>query len=485
MTEVAVPPQSSAAVPPMVETVTPGVGSFPVAKVELQYPPRFQEIVTDIGQADSPASRLRLASNISAQTEETKAYHPNEQPQWGKVLVSVLSRQYGEALKWYNGGAVVEDDAKDVNNNLYFKERNERGFTGRIKDSNGRLLSPKQMEELNARGGIFTDNDTKVLRTAPWQNGVNNAVLAANGLRSQFQLATNDAYNAARVAGGANKNLDEQIAITKNIKNVVDYVGSLPSEQRQKLLGFINRYNTISANRSNENARAVGANANELKSQTSGAGGNVGIGAPGSEGGIPPAGGKGAIGGNLSVSNTAQTNIGASAREANTAGSTAGSSLQEQQNLQAAIMQAMQGVIKTPEEFQQFARLQSLNAQNDADYKNIPDHVKPKGWENIPETDVYTGGSQAILANRVQQQRNNALMAAWSAELFKAQREAAQTGKSFDVDSLSDKFAKSDLYKAINNTYAHQLRYHVTGERTVPAAGELFVDKSNRIHVSK
>jgi hypothetical protein len=61
-------------------------------------------------------------------------------------------------LKYYNGGAVIEKAARDINNNLYFKEQNEIGDTGRIKEGlTGRVLTPKEIVALQERGGIFTD----------------------------------------------------------------------------------------------------------------------------------------------------------------------------------------------------------------------------------------------------------------------------------------------------------------------------------------
>ena len=151
------------AVSPMVETVTPAAqGANPVANVTLEYPKRFVDIVKNTNNAaQSPEARVQLAQDIAAHDNESKAYHPNEQPQWGKVVANLLSRNYNEALKWYNGGGVVEEEARDINNNQYFREKNDRGITGRVKDSSGKELSPTQIKELESKGGIFTITDEK------------------------------------------------------------------------------------------------------------------------------------------------------------------------------------------------------------------------------------------------------------------------------------------------------------------------------------
>jgi hypothetical protein len=119
--------------------------------------------------------------------------------------------------------------------------------------------------------------------------------------------------------------------------------------------------------------------------------------------------------------------------------------LQEQQNLQSAIMQELQGVIK-PEQFSGFMRLQALNAANEESYRNIPAHAKPPTWKDVATTDPFAGGSEAMIANRVDQQRNNALLAAWSKELYKSQREIAKTGIAFVKDKLAEDFLKSQIF---------------------------------------
>lgn len=107
MAEAIAPPQDKQAVPPsigggMVETITPADpnSSSSIAKVTLDYPTRFKEIVADVPNASTPDARMRIASNVAAHEQETQQYRPNQSTQWDKVLVNVLSRNYNEALKY-------------------------------------------------------------------------------------------------------------------------------------------------------------------------------------------------------------------------------------------------------------------------------------------------------------------------------------------------------------------------------------------------
>ena len=493
MAEAIAPTQEKQAIPPsfgggMVETVTPADpnNANSIAQVSLDYPPRFKEIVNDIPKvADAPEARVRIANNVIAHNEDTKLYRPNQTTQWDKVLVNLLSRNYNEALKWYNGGGARDVAAKDINNNLYYKEENDFGFTGRVKDGiTGRVLSPKEYQALNANGGIFTDTDVKDLKTLPWQQAKSNATLANNGLVSQLQLATNDAYNAATTAGSANKNIDEQLELTKNLKPLLNHIASLPSDQRKRVLGYVSRLQQIGASKGTAEERGLNVNAGGQQTAGANISGNVGSNLSGSEGGVPPPGSKFGIGGTIGANTSATTQAGASGRQAVSGTASSNEMLQEQQNLERAIFQELQGAIKDPAEFQSFMRLNALNSANDLAYKNIPEHVKPPTWNTIPDTDPYTGGAEAMIANRVNQQRNNALMAAWSKELLASQRAMAKTGQKIDLGELADNFQKSEIFQAINNTFKHKMDSQLTGRAVLPPKGSLMVNGRNQVFSS-
>lgn len=470
--------------PQMIETVTPGVGTRPVANITLDYPPRFAEIVKDVQQAESPDARLRIADNVAAHDTESKEYRPNQKTQWDKVLVNILSRNYNEALKWYNGGGVKEEKAVDALGNLFYKETNDLGFTGQIKDANGKYLTPAQRDALFKRGGIITGNDQDAIQTAGWSNSQNISKLAAQGLANPLRLAQADAYQAARTAGSANDNIDEQLKLSTGLSGVLDHIATLPPERRQKILGYVNRLNQINTSKGTTTEKGMSGTAGGQSTvgNTAGVQGSVGAGKAGAEGaGIAPPGMGISAGGSLGASGSATSYGSATGREASTAQASRAALDQESQTLQSAIMEELQGVIKSGQQFSDFMRLQALNAANDQSYKEIPEHVKPPTWRDVSDTDPLMGGSKAMQVNRINQQRNNALMAAWSKELYKAQRKAAQSGESTDLQELADNFQKSQVFEAINNTYGAKMKSFETGVRVLPPKGALMVNKRNEI----
>jgi hypothetical protein len=427
----------------------------------------------------NPKARIQLAEDISSHDSESRDLNVNQQPQWGKVIANLLSRNYNEALKWYNGGGEKEEEARDLNNKLYYKVTNERGFTGKYLGADKKQLSDKEANELDARGGIFTATDEKSMKTLPWVNGKYNSELANKGLVNPLSLAMNDAYNSARVAGSANHNIDEQLKIASNLKGVLNYISELPSDRRQKLLGYVSRLNQLGSSGGTQTERSLGANVGGQS--TLGQSANIGLGGAGTgmEGAAPPISGKlsGSLGAN--ASETVQT--GATGRGANVGTTSRSQSLQEQQNLERAIFQELQGVIQPGEQFQQFMRLQALNDANYAAYKNIPANAVPPTWNMIPESDVYSGGSDRMIANLVNQQRNNALLAAWSKNLYQSQRDMAKSGKAFDLDTESNNFQNSELFNAINNTYKYKMDSHLKGQLVRPPKGSKMVNGRNQI----
>jgi hypothetical protein len=397
------------------------------------------------------------------------------------MFFSAMDNNWNDVYKYYNGGATKDDAAKDMNGNTYWKEINERGETGVIKSAHGKELTGKEKEALIARGGILTKSDETALKTLPWINGQYNSELTNKGLTNQANVTMNAAYSAARVAGSSNYNIDEQIYLAKKNRHILDYFSKLSSDDRAKVLSNINSYNTINSNKSKETNKAVGANASDLKTLSNTANAGIGVGGAGKEGGaIPPPGTKGSADFGMGASGVGQTNVGANAREATGVSASSGQTLQDQRNLQSTIMGIMQGVIKKPEEFQDFARLQALNALNEENASKVPDFVKPAGYIDLSKTDAYTGGADALIMNRVQQQRNNALMAAYSSILYKNAKERAKTGQMANEDEIQKEFAASPLYQAINNTFEDKLHVHLKGQGKHPK-GTLMVNESNQL----
>jgi hypothetical protein len=446
---------------------------LPVQPTVPELPKELSNIEKVINTGGTNQERMSAASHITQLNNETKDFHPNMQPQWGGVVASLLSRNYLGALRYYNGGPIVEESAKDVNGNEYYKSYNMNGDINVVKDKTGRELTPKEKQDLIAKGGLVSKSDRDAMLGINWKNPQANAEMARLGLASTLNTAYINANNAAQTANSSNGNLDEQIALGKKIPKVLDYISTLPKEQRSKILGIVNQYNTVSSQAAKQKESALGANASQNQQVGGTLNANVGGQGPG-----------GIVSGGISAgaSTTAGTNVGANARATEGATSSAGNTLQVQQNLERALIQELSGTV-SPEELRDLFRIQALNTKNQEDYASIPKEAQPPGWENIPETDVLAGGRNAMLVNRVTQQKNNALMAEWNKEVYRAQQKASRSGEQIDVNDLRDKFSKSDFYKAVNNTYLNKLDYHITGEAKKPSKGSLIVDSKNKIHI--
>jgi len=442
-------------------------------------PPRAQQIIAGVASAD-PKQKLEAVKLMNQQDADTAEYHPNLQPQWGKMFISALQGNYGDAYKYYNGGAQREEEARDVNNNRYYKQFNELGATGVVKDTKGNVLNPNQMKELDAKGGIISDSDLKVLQTAPWVNGRTNSTLSNNALITPLTRATNDAYNAANLAGSANKNADEQIDIlqkNEGVRKILDHISTLPPEKRQKLLGLVNQFKTTSANAGTTTEKRGGATGGTQNTgtNTSNIGGSAsgGVGGQTVDGAVAPGaqvGGKAGI----SASDTSMVQGGVSVGQGVGTSASNANTLQEQQNVRSLIEKELQNVTNSAD-FDKYMRIQALDAQNKAASSAVPTHVMPPGYTNVTESDLQLGGTKAVIANRVEQLKNNALMAAWSNELYKATREAAKTGALIDINAVANQFQQSDIFKGINNHYAERM----AGELGLPnplKSGDLVVD---------
>lgn len=488
---IAPPDMQAAPVAPeqsVVETITPAAvpSSRPVAQVNVSYPPEFKQLAVDMVRTDDPKARIRVAETIERVTNETKDYRPNMRPQWDKVAVAILTGRLGDALKFYNGGSVIEEEARDINGNLYFKVNNELGWAGIIKDREGKVLTSDQMKELERRGGIFTNTDRKALETQTWADIKDTRTAINKGLTSQLARITEVAYATAKDASASSKNAEEQLTLAGKLKGTLDYFGTLSPDRRQKILGYVNRYNQINNSLSGETAKGGTVGTLDSTGQTRGLSAGGGLSAGRNQDGLgmaPPGyGGSANVGGSITNQALNQAQITENERRVNQSAKSQG--LQEQQNLQAMIMEELQGAIKSPQEFYDFIRLQALDVNNKASYANIPKEAKAPGFSEIPEDDPNLTGYQNVVNNRVAQLRNNALMAAWTETLYDATRKAAKSGnilEAGDVEQLSKRFLQSDIFKAINNTYRGELQRQMTGQMPQFQPGELLVDKNNNI----
>lgn len=456
------PPENQA---PVIQTgvvpPTPGAQSG-VAGVQLDYDPNFKHIVQNVISPTTEGNK-KTADILNTRAKESEVEDPNRSMQLGKMMISLLQGRVGEAYKWYNGGGIKYEEGRDVNNNPVWVGVSERGKTTDYKDwSTGKPLTDQQKKELFARGGVTTESDIRAERSADWQSALSAKTNANKGFESQLIAARKSAMAAANEGSASNKNIDQEIGLALKLKHVVNTMANMDPKQRQVIMGYANRYRTNSENL-RRSAEATGGVS--LGDQT-----QVGGGVSGGPA-IP-----GRPNASLSSGQTAST----SGSQSNAAATGRENTIQEQQNLQNAIMEASLGSIKTPQEFAEFMRLIDLNQANNASNQNIPEDAQPPGWRKIAPADVFTGGVDTLLENRYSQQANNALIAAYNNELYKAQKEMATTGKVISTQEVLDRFKNSDIsIGAIN--YAKDKIYKMTGRGEPLKKGDLIYRKSGKI----
>ena len=456
------PPSENQA--PVIQTgiIPPAAGAESgVAGVQLDYDPNFKHIVQNI-IAPTTEGNKKTADIINTRAKESEAEDPNRSMQVGKMMISLLQGRVGEAYKWYNGGGVKYEEGRDVNGNPVWVGVSERGKTTDYKDwATGKPLSDSQKKELFARGGVTTESDQRAERNATWQSAQSAIVNANKGFESQLIASRTKAMAAANEGSASNKNIDQEIGLALKLKHVVNTMSNMDPAQRQVLMGYANRYRTNS-----ENLR-----------KASEAGGRVGLGDQTQiGGGVGGASIPGGLGANISAGQ--QASVGAS--QANTEARARENTIQEQQTLQNAIMQASLGSIKSPQEFSEFMRLVDLNQANNLSNQNIPEDAQPPGWRKIAPSDVFTSGVDTLLENRYSQQANNALIASYNNELYRAQKEMATTGKVISTQEIFDRFKDSDMAKGAVN-YAKDRIYKMTGRGEPVKKGDLIYRKSGKI----
>ena len=463
-----VPPSQA---PVIVTGVTPPAAGQQsgVASVTLDYDPNFKHIVQN-AVSPTPEGNKKMADIVQSRMKESEAEDPNKQMQLGKMMISLLQGRVGEAYKWYNGGGITYDEGRDVSGNPVWVGRTERGKTTEFLDwETKKPLSREQRQEIIKRGGVTTENDIRAERSANWQIAQNAMQRAAQGFESELNAARATARAAANEGNASNQNIDQEIDLAIGLKNVLGHISQMDPAKRQQLLGYANRYNTNSAAARASSEKAGGASVGAQQQGGLSLGGAVIPG--GGEGGKTGKAGFGYSAGQSQSVREGETNAEAASRE---------NTLQTQQGLQEAIMKEMQGAIKTPEEFNNFMRLIALNQINNASNQDIPASAQPPGWRKPAPADLFTGGLDSLLENRYTQQANNALIASYNNELYKAQKEAANTGKITSTEEVINKMKNSDMVQGVLN-YAKDRIYMTTGRGNPVEKGALIYRKSGKI----
>jgi hypothetical protein len=213
-------------------------------------------------------------------------------------------------------------------------------------------------------------------------------------------------------------------------------------------------------------------------------GGGVGGEGEGGQAAIP--GIKGGISAGAGSSNTSGTTggVNVSQENANTTGTS--NTNQVQANQRNLIEKEMQQILGGPDEFKNWMRVNALNAENEANMKQIPLSALPPGAVDLAKIDPALTGPEKMLATLDAQRHNNALLAARNEFLYKAARDQLHSGKSYDVESLDKEFVNTDIYKALQNRFEHSQSL-AKDSKYQPQfnEGDLWSDNANNILVRR
>ena len=433
----------------MKETVTPGAGQNPVAQVNIS---EFTNMVKGIG---TPEGNVAFSNAIKKQSE---VEDPATRFQPMDFMVSFLRGDVGGMYKAFNGGFTRVEEAKDVHGNVYQKEYNDRTSTGNVftRDNQGKVvkLSPKEVNQLSAIGGLISKSDLNAMQSVPWNTIRTNADLLTKGLANDWQQRFIDARNAAEMAATTNYNIDQSIDLVRKNRNLIDTFSKLSPEVRANIVGITSRLNQIDNSLRTEREKAASAERNQ----------QTGAGAGGRAGGL---------GGNISQS----IGTSVSGREAAMAGQSQSNLLQEQATLQSTLARVMQENALDPKQASALLRLQAINDQNNELYAKVPLEAMPPGYRNVPRQDIFTQGYDFAIENLLDQQKNNAMLAQWTKGLSASSRKAASTGSVPDLEFEKSNFVDSDYFKTLNSTYEDKKNFLLRG--VPPQKGKRIINVRN------
>lgn len=429
-------------------------GRPPVADVTLDYDPNFKKLLTVVNDP-TPEGKLKVVDQVNKRINEGHKEHFNERFDPGAFFVALLRGKVDDMYTAYNGGRKYAEEGNDVFDNKYTVIKNQRGFAGRVEDSNKRQLSQEEVDKINKEhGGILTPSDRNALQSANWQTAQEAIKAVRNGDTSQLNAARAAARAAANYGSAENPLLGDEIYLAGKLKPVLGYISSLDPKQRQLLLGYAQRYQNASAGLQKAGEKS-GSTSLGNQQQIGGGFGPVG-GQAGPSGAVPPSANV-----NASLGGTQGTRQ----EERNSENQNRDRSIQEMQTMQTAIMQQLQGVIKPGQQFEDFIKLTALNQANNESINKVPPEFMPPGFKRIAPVDLFMGGADSVIEQRYAQQTNNALIAAYQADLYKAQRQALETGKTPAIEEVYKNFEKSDMFKGLVN-YGTERIHSFTGRGT-------------------
>jgi len=429
--------------------------------------------------------RLESANLVNKQIDMTKQGHLNTQMQILPMLGAFFGGNAKEALRYYNGGPVRQEEAFHPTLGRFIQERNMNGVTGRIFDTRGNELSPQEIEKIDRSGGLMSESNKAAMYTGTFQGASAAQKTLMTGMNSRVADAYANAVDTAKKGSVLSETLENQRRILTNKDNQawLNALSSLPVQDRQKLFGFISSQSGVSTGKTEEASARQGAQVGGQESVTRNISGDIGLGgrAGGGEAGAgvaPPKVGLGVSGGQ---SRTAGTQFSATAGTGATEAATQSQQEQVQKNVQSEIRRILQGKIENAQQFQDLTNLALLEGQiNQINASIKPENQAPGVREPIQADSTMSGPMVGVL-NSMNTQRNIALNSSFANYMAQAIHKTIGSTDQKTDQEWREEFQKSQTYKAINNTYDQKMDAVKNNRKFVPEEGAVYVNKNNRL----
>jgi hypothetical protein len=433
----------------------------------------------------NPDDRLETVDRINKQIDMTKQGHLNTQMQVLPMLAAFLGGNAKEALRYFNGGPVRQEEAFHPTLGRFIQERNMNGVTGRVFDTNGNELSPKEIEKIDRSGGLMSESNKAAMYTGTFQGASEAQKALMTGMNTRVANAYADAVDTAKKGSVLSETLDAQRRILTNKDNQawLNALSSLPPEQRQKVFGFLSSQSGTSTGKSAESSARQGSQVGGQESLTRNISGDIGVGgrAGGGEGGAgvaPPKVGLGVSGGQ---SRTAGTQYSATAGTGATEAESQSQQQQIQRNVQSEINRILQGKVVNSQQFQDLTNLALIEGQINQINSSIKPENQAPGVRQPIQIDSTMSGPMVGVLNSMNSQRNIALNSAFANYMAQSiHKQIGSTEQKTDQE-LREEFLRTQTFKAINNTYDQKMDAIKNNRKFVPEEGAVYVNKNNRL----
>lgn len=460
-----------------------------MAEAVVPNPEKDLQNITVIAKGVDPNAssddRLETARLVNQQIDMTKQGHLNTQMQVLPMLGAFFGGNAKEALRYYNGGPTRQEEAFHPTLGRFIQERNMNGVTGRVFNTNGKELTPDEIEKLDRSGGLMSESNKTAMYTGTFQGASDAQKTLMTGMNARVANAYANAVDTAKKGSVLSETLENQRRILTNKDNQpwLNALNSLSAQDRQKLFGFISSQSGVSTGKSNEASERKNATVGGQESTTRTISGDFGVGGRSGEaqtpGGVAPP--KVGFGISAGESRTGGTQYSAGAGTGAIAAETESQQQQTQRNVQSEVRRILQGKIDNPQQFQDLTNLALYEAQINQINSSIKPENQAPGVREPIQIDSTMSGPMVGVLNSMNTQRNIALNSAFANYMAQAiHKTIGSTDQKTDQEWRED-FQKSQTFKAINNTYDQKMDAVKNNRKFTPEEGAIYVNKNNRL----